>query len=286
MIPVSSLQLWVPVKMGIYLGSLGPRSSFQELLMVPRSPYHVASRIPPNRSSANLLIDFPNEARMASVEIDKPKTLGEKLWRSSAYVLALFPGAVAADAAARALMNAHSTVVVTRTAPIQATPGQPQMLDPKSSPAQSPHTASPMISFLRTTLLAAGGAVAIEALKEAGKDLWKVVKKKLWPEAASSEEAESPPSKQPKKSGKFVMTVAVDESTESDALEGTLSEPQLQQFVTEKPIELHQRIQSKRSPAAKAYSKRKQSVHIDFTYTPAGDSSAGRMSASVSIDAD
>ena len=32
--------------------------------------------------------------------------------------------------------------------------------------------------------------------------------------------------------------------------------------------------------------REKQSVHIDFTYTPAGDSSAGRMSASVSIDAD
>jgi len=243
--------------------------------MPARSPYVAAcSKVPPNKSVANVKVDFPDWSSMAAVEIEKPKSLGERFWRSSAYLLALFPGALAADAAARAFENAHSTVVVTTIAPVHTSSNQIQQ------PAQSPppHATSPMISFLRPALLAAGGAIATEALKEAGKDLWKAIKKKLWPETAPATEPQSNPS------GTFTMTVNVDDIVESDGFVGSVSESQLENFVNYKLSELYGNIESKRNTPANVYTKRKQRVSVTFTHIPPSGSSVGKTSASVSLD--
>jgi hypothetical protein len=231
-----------------------------------KSPFAAFCKIRPTKSSVELEIGSPNQLTVATVEIEKPRSLSAKFWRSSAYALALVPGSLSIDAAAHAFERAGSTVMV--TAPTYPTPSQPQMLAPKTSPAvetKPPQVASPVITFLRPIVTPLAVALATEAVKEAGKDLWKFVRDKLWPRSSSSEGEQELPS------GRFTITVHVEELQASDALEGAPSETQLQQFVTEKPEELYRKIQARRLTAAELYvrPRTKHSPHVSFVYTPA-----------------
>lgn len=125
----------------------------------------------------------------------------------------------------------------------------------------------------------------MEALKEAGKDVWKAFKKKLWPESSSSEEGER------LSAGTIKMTFEVGRLEESDGLEGAPSEAQVEHFVVEKPVGLYRKVQSRRNLPAKdssgtsakehalqRASRRKERVSIKLAYTPKGssESSAGK----------
>jgi hypothetical protein len=233
-----------------------------------KSPFAAFCKIPPTKSSAELQVGLPNHLTVARVEIDKPRSLRERIWRSSAYALALFPGTLATDAAASAFAHTGSTVVV--TAPTYPTLSQPQVSTPKTSPAveeKPPHVESPVITFLRPIIVPLLPALAVEMAKGAGKDLWKRVKQKLWPES-SGEKQEQP-------SGTFAMTLNIEETEESDFFEGAPSESQLERFVTEKPEELYRKIQSRRNSPAELYKRRRtKHSHVSFTYTPSSESSA------------
>jgi hypothetical protein len=241
-----------------------------------KSPFAAFCKIPPTKSSAEVEVGSAGQLTVATVEIDKPRSLGARFWRSSAYALALFPGALATDAAASAFAHTGSTVVV--TAPT-STPGQPVMHAPKTSTAveeKPPHVESPVITFLRPIIVPLLPALAVEMAKGAGKDLWKRVKQKLWPESGGE--------KQEQPSGTFAMTLNVEETEESDFLEGIPSESQLERFVTEKPEELYRKIQSRRNSPAELYKRRRtKHSHLSFTYTPSSGSSARTINESEDI---
>ena len=226
------------------------------------SPYSAACKIPPTRTTVTVEAPFP-----ATVETEKPKSLGSTLWRLSAYTMALIPSAVAADVAARAFMHSGSTVLI--SAPITVNVG-PQTGSPKTAqPAESSRATS--WTALRPIMLTAAGTVAIEVLKDAGKDLWKTIKKKLWPESSSAGDGLPP--------GSLKMKVQVEQLEESDALEGPSPDADAERFASETLVELHQKIQSKRGLYAK-----KQRVHISATFTPRSGGPTMTVSTDVNSD--
>jgi hypothetical protein len=227
------------------------------------SPYSTACKIPPTRTTVTVEAPFP-----ATVETEKPKSLATTLWRLSAYSIGLIPSAMAADVAARAFMHSGSTVLI--SAPITVNVG-PQTGAPETAqPAESSRATS--WTALRPIVLTAAGTVAIEVLKEAGKDLWKAIKKKLWPESSSAGDGLPP--------GSLKMKVQVEQlEEESDALEGPSSDADAERFASETLVELHQNIQSKRGPYAK-----RQRVHVSATFTPRPGGPTMTVSTDVNSD--
>lgn len=227
------------------------------------SPYAAACRIPPTKTTVTVEVPFPDELQIATVEVEKPKSLAAKFWRSGAYLMAFIPGAMAADYAARALANSQTTVVVT-TAPTTTNPTEPS----KTAPAQKQPSPGSPITVLRLLILPVAGTLAMEAFKElfkeAGKDLWEAIKKKLKKESPSAKVEGLP-------SGSLKMSVHLEQTEESDSLDGPADEKSVVEFAKNTLGELYERAQARRDIYTEHPSETTRAtrhIQVTATYTP------------------